>query len=200
MAALALRSAAAPACAALTFSSPASPAGQSNLRSGGCSFLASCSQLVTQAPSSVAPPQRHASVRAADPDLEDFEKRLESLRRVPRGEGAKAQKRKGAGAEEPRKGDDKKEVYLEPVSLQEPAVNGVPLSLGFAPYAEILNGQLALLGLGALLSVELYTGGALVNFHEGGTIGTQAYFILGLSAMLIKFQKEKISVWPEGKK
>ena len=59
------------------------------------------------------------------------------------------------------------EVYLEPVPLQEPAVNGVPLSLGFAPYAERLNGQLALLGLGALLSVELYTGGSLVNFHEG---------------------------------
>jgi hypothetical protein len=59
------------------------------------------------------------------------------------------------------------EIYLEPVPLQEPAVNGVPLSLGFTPYAENLNGQLALLGLGALLSVELYSGGSFVNFHEG---------------------------------
>eukprot|EP00243_Klebsormidium_subtile_P003713 TRINITY_DN17303_c0_g1_i1.p1 TRINITY_DN17303_c0_g1~~TRINITY_DN17303_c0_g1_i1.p1 ORF type:complete len:201 (-),score=24.32 TRINITY_DN17303_c0_g1_i1:229-831(-) len=200
MAALALQCAAGPACVAWTSPGPAKPASQTDLRSGRCSFLASCSQLVPQAFSSVARAARHATVRAADPDLEDFEKRLESLRRVPRGEGAKAQKRKGAGAEEPRKGDDKKEVYLEPVSLQEPAVNGVPLSLGFAPYAEILNGQLALLGLGALLSVELYTGGSLVNFHEGGTIGTQAYFILGLSAMLIKFHKERISVWPESRK
>lgn len=115
MAALTLHSAAAPAYAASTFPSSASSVSQSDLRSGRCSFLASCSQLVPQAPCAVARAERHAGVRAADPqaDLEDFEKRLESLRRVPRGEGTKAQKRKGAGAEEPRKGDDKKVLKAE---------------------------------------------------------------------------------------
>ncbi|GLT66891.1 hypothetical protein SLA2020_392330 [Shorea laevis] len=47
---------------------------------------------------------------------------------------------------------------LPPVPLKEPMSGGLKVDFGFSPYSERINGRIAILGLTALLLVELATG------------------------------------------
>ncbi|XP_065045367.1 uncharacterized protein LOC103989748 isoform X1 [Musa acuminata AAA Group] len=139
------------------------------------------------------------SPTAADPS---FEKRLNQIRLKYRsGTGKKAEQRKarkspGAGAGS--SGKKKGSVLLPPVPLREPmAVGGVPVEVGFTPYSERLNGRLAGLGLAALLLVELGSGKGLLRYHAPAVIFIQIYTVAAAGALFIKFDKERISVWPE---
>ncbi|KAJ8484685.1 hypothetical protein OPV22_017170 [Ensete ventricosum] len=137
------------------------------------------------------------SPAAADPS---FDKRLNQIRLKYRsGTGKKAEQRKArkapsAGSSGKKKGS----VLLPPVPLREPmAVGGVPVEVGFTPYSERLNGRLAGLGLAALLLVELGSGKGLLRYHAPAVIFIQIYTVAAAGALFIKFEKERISVWPE---
>ncbi|KAH7440203.1 hypothetical protein KP509_04G096200 [Ceratopteris richardii] len=137
---------------------------------------------------------------------DDFEERLAKIRRRSNsGTGTKAAKRKA------RKSGDYTslastggkgkavEVFLPPVPLKDPISDGLPVALGFNSYTERINGRFAALGLAAVLLVELATGSSFLKYHESSVIGLQAYTMLAASAIFIKYEKEKISVWPKRK-
>ncbi|ONK62379.1 uncharacterized protein A4U43_C07F3270 [Asparagus officinalis] len=87
---------------------------------------------------------------------------------------------------------------LPPVPLREPmTVNGLKVDLGFTPYSEMLNGRVAMLGLAALVLVELGSGKGLLSYHAPPVLFLQVYTVAALSAIFVKFEKERISVWPE---
>lgn len=71
------------------------------------------------------------------------------------------------------------------------------MELGFTPYTERLNGRMAGLGLAALLLVELATGKSVLNYHTPSVVWLQVYFLAAVSAMFVKIEKEKVSVWPK---
>ncbi|KAF0904748.1 hypothetical protein E2562_036879 [Oryza meyeriana var. granulata] len=73
---------------------------------------------------------------------------------------------------------------------------GVPVEFGFSAYSERLNGALASVGLAALLLVELGSGQALVKYHQPATLLLQVYTIAAAGAVFVKYEKERISVWP----
>lgn len=125
-----------------------------------------------------------------------FENRLAQVRLKYRsGEGKKAEKRRS------RKGGSSKKsatVLLPPVPLKE-AVNaaGLKVDVGFSPYSEMLNGRVAALGLAALLLVELGSGRGILSYHAPPILFIQVYTVAAASALFIKFEKERISIWPE---
>ncbi|KAF3585484.1 hypothetical protein F2Q69_00031824 [Brassica cretica] len=129
-----------------------------------------------------------------DSDTEDFESRLSNIRlRYRSGTGKKAEVRKSKkGSAGPPSG-----LYLPPVSLKEPVSGGLKVELGFTPYTERLNGRMAGLGLAALLLVELATGKSLLSYHTPSVVWLQVYFMAAVSAMFVKIEKEKVSVWPK---
>lgn len=86
---------------------------------------------------------------------------------------------------------------MPPVSLKEPVSGGLKVELGFTPYTERLNGRMAGLGLVALLLVELATGKSLLSYHTPSVVWLQIYFMAAVSAMFVKIEKEKVSVWPK---
>ena len=88
-------------------------------------------------------------------------------------------------------------MYLPPVPLKEAVSDGLKVELGFSKYSEKLNGRIAILGWAALLLVELATGKGVINYHTPGTVIIQLYFVAAVTAIYVKFQKEKISVWPD---
>lgn len=141
-----------------------------------------------------AEPQASAT---ADPT---FENRLARVRLKYRsGAGKKAEQRRarksggGGGG-----GGGKKKVMLPPVPLKEAvAADGLAVEVGFSPYSERLNGRLAGLGLAALLLVELGSGQSLVRYHSPAILFIQLYSIAAAAALLIKFEKERISIWPQ---
>ena len=49
-------------------------------------------------------------------------------------------------------------MYLPPVPLKESVSGGLKVEIGFSPYSERVNGRVTILGLSALLLVELATG------------------------------------------
>lgn len=88
-------------------------------------------------------------------------------------------------------------VYLAPVPLKEAVSGGLKVDVGFSPYSERLNGRIAILGLTALLLVEIATGKGVVNYHTPAIVLIQIYFVAAVSALYVKYEKEKISVWPQ---
>jgi hypothetical protein len=132
---------------------------------------------------------------------EDFEDRLNKLRRRSSGgaPGKKAQFRnRGKKNYKAASGTGSgSSLYLPPVPLKEAVSGGLKVELGFSKYSEKLNGKLAILGWAALLLVELATGKGVLNYHTPGTVIIQLYFVAAVTAIYVKFQKEKISVWPD---
>lgn len=159
--------------------------------------------LVSAAPLGAADDDAPAELDASaeSPIVEDdpsFEKRLNQIRvKYRSGSGKKAEQRKSRKA--PGGGGTKKgSVLLPPVPLREPvASGGVTVEAGFTPYSERLNGRLAGLGLAALLLVELGAGQGLLRYHSPAIIFIQIYTVAAAGTLFIKFDKEKISVWPE---
>lgn len=87
-------------------------------------------------------------------------------------------------------------VFLPPVPLKDPVSGGLKVDFGFSPYSERLNGRLAGLGLAALLLVELGTGKSTINYHTPAIVFLQVYFMTAACALYAKYEKEKVSVWP----
>ncbi|KAJ7295867.1 hypothetical protein O6H91_03G005100 [Diphasiastrum complanatum] len=130
---------------------------------------------------------------------ESFEERLARLqRRVSRGSGKKAERRKARKEGLPSQSAKGKSssVLLAPVPLQDSVSDGLAVQLGLNAYAERLNGRLAALGLAAVLLVELASGMSFLKYHEPAIIGVQIYTVLAASALFVKYEKEKISIWP----
>ncbi|KAL3521006.1 hypothetical protein ACH5RR_019155 [Cinchona calisaya] len=131
-----------------------------------------------------------------DPD--NFENRLSQVRlRYKSGTGKKAEIRKTRkgkkGASTSSSGSG---MYLPPVPLKEAFSEGLNVEFGFSPYSERVNGRIALVGLTALILVELATGQGVIKYHSPPIILIQVYFMAAASALFVKYEKEKISVWP----
>ena len=135
-----------------------------------------------------------------------FEERLAKLQR--RKSGKKAEKRKAlkgnssyasssSAASNTTKTRGKGSVLLPPIPLQDPISDGFPVELGFNSYTERINGRFAALGIAAILLIELSTGESFLKFHDSSVLTLQIYFLLSCSALFIKYEKEKISVWPK---
>uniref|UniRef100_M8BKD0 Uncharacterized protein n=1 Tax=Aegilops tauschii TaxID=37682 RepID=M8BKD0_AEGTA len=122
----------------------------------------------------------------------EFEKRVLQLKsRV----GPK--KRGSAGARKRKAAAESNAVTLPPVPLREPrSALGLPVEFGFAADSERLNGLLATVGLTALLLVELGSGKSLVKYHQAPTLFLQVYTIVAAGTVYVKYEKERISVWP----
>ncbi|KAK1267555.1 hypothetical protein QJS04_geneDACA021880 [Acorus gramineus] len=130
-----------------------------------------------------------------------FENRLSQIRLKYRsGTGKKAELRKAKKSSSSPTKKTKGGVFLPPVALKEPvSSDGLKVDLGFSPYSERLNGRLAALGLAALLLVELGSGKSLLKYHNPPTLFLQVYTVSSLGAVFVKFEKEKVSVWPSQK-
>ncbi|CAI5473592.1 unnamed protein product [Closterium sp. Yama58-4] len=182
------------------------------------------SSLSSRIPTSLASTlPRHVSssrvsrlvVRASSDD-EEFEARLERLRRKnASGTGKKAEERKAkaSGDAPPASASSsasstsdatsaaaeaaKIAEILPPLPLKDPVSDGLPVLLGFSAYTERLSGRLAAIGLAALVSVELASGSSILEYHDGATLAVQVYFLLGLGALYVKYEKDKSSVLPK---
>ncbi|XP_073303033.1 uncharacterized protein [Primulina huaijiensis] len=155
------------------------------------------------------PPPRNISILRAtakedppptepEPGKEDdsFEKRLYQVRlRNRSGTGKKAELRKSKKGKKIGSGSGSS-IFLPPVALKEALSEGLTVEFGFSSYAERIHGRLAILGLGALLSVELATGQGVISYHSPSIIFVQLYFVAAVSALYVKYEKEKVSVWP----
>lgn len=129
----------------------------------------------------------------SEPESEDFDKRMNEFRlRYRSGTGKKAELRKGKKS----KKASSSGVYLPPVPLKEAVSDGMKVEMGFSEFSERLNGRIAILGVAALLLVELATGKGVINYHSPAIILIQLYFVAAVSALYVKYHKEKISVWP----
>ncbi|XP_073010221.1 uncharacterized protein [Typha latifolia] len=128
-----------------------------------------------------------------------FENRLAQVRLKYRsGTGKKAEQRRSKKSPSSSSGKNKKAVMLPPVPLRSAmSAMGVEVEIGFTPYSERLNGRLAGLGLAALLLVELASGKPLVAYHAPAVIFIQIYTVAAAAAVFVKFEKERISVWPQ---
>ncbi|KAL5569180.1 hypothetical protein UlMin_025755 [Ulmus minor] len=126
---------------------------------------------------------------------EDFETRLSQVRLKYRsGTGKKAELRKNRKSKKSPGGGGS--MFLPPVPLKEPVSGGLKVDFGFSPYSERLNGRVAILGLTALVLVELATGQSVIKYHTPSIILIQVYFVAAVTALYVKFEKEKVSVWP----
>uniref|UniRef100_A0A803M9G3 Uncharacterized protein n=1 Tax=Chenopodium quinoa TaxID=63459 RepID=A0A803M9G3_CHEQI len=113
---------------------------------------------------------------------DDFDSRLSQMRLKYRsGTGKKAEIRKIKKGKQSDSGGTGKE----------------PVDFGFSPYTERVNGRLAGVGLVALLLVELATGKSVISYHTPSIVFIQIYFMAAVSAVYLKFEKEKVSVWPQ---
>lgn len=70
------------------------------------------------------------------------------------------------------------------------------MEFGFSPFSERINGWIAILGISALVLVELATGKSVISYHTPAIILIQVYFVAAVAAVYIKYEKEKVSVWP----
>ncbi|XP_004308828.1 PREDICTED: uncharacterized protein LOC101309494 [Fragaria vesca subsp. vesca] len=141
-------------------------------------------------------PETPPSDPAPEPASSDFDDRLSQVRlRYRSGTGKKAEARKSKKSKS--SGSSGSSVFLPPVPLKEPVSGGLKVDFGFSPYSERVNGRVALLGLMALLLVELATGKSVFKFHTPSVVLVQVYFVAAATAVYIKFEKEKVSVWPQ---
>ncbi|TKY74434.1 hypothetical protein E2542_SST03195 [Spatholobus suberectus] len=137
------------------------------------------------------------SLPEPDPSDDDFDSRINQLRlRYRSGTGKKAEVRKSRKSKKGTSGSGSG-VYLPPVPLKEAVSGGVKVEFGFSRYSERLNGRIAVLGLAALVLVELATGKGVINYHTPAIILIQVYFVAAVGALFVKYEKEKISVWPQ---
>lgn len=74
---------------------------------------------------------------------------------------------------------------------------GLKVDFGFSPYSERVNGWVAIVGLSALLSVELATGKSVISYHSPAIVFIQLYFVAAITALYVKYEKERVSVWPK---
>ncbi|XVE99439.1 hypothetical protein REPUB_Repub03eG0197800 [Reevesia pubescens] len=139
-----------------------------------------------------------SSSSSDSPDSDPFESRLSQVRlRYRSGTGKKAELRKSkkvgsvSGS-----GSTSSSIYLPPVNLKEAISNGLKVDFGFSPYTERINGRMAILGLTALVLVELATGKSVISYHTPAVILIQIYFVAAAGALFVKYEKEKVSVWP----
>ncbi|KAJ7976233.1 FKBP-type peptidyl-prolyl cis-trans isomerase [Quillaja saponaria] len=150
-----------------------------------------------QTPASDSEPSESSSQPESGSDTNDdtsFEKRMTQFRlRNRSGIGKKAELRK---VKKSKKGTSGSGVYLPPIPLKEPVSGGLKVDLGFSPYSERINGRVAILGLSALLLVELATGKSVINYHTPAIVLIQIYFVAAVAALYVKYEKERISVWP----
>lgn len=139
--------------------------------------------------------QSESSAPASD---DDFDTRMNEFRlRYRSGTGKKAEQRKVKKSKKGTASASGSGVYLPPVPLKESVSGGLKVDIGFSPYSERLNGRIAILGLTALLLVELATGKGVINYHTPAIVLIQMYFVAAVSALYVKYEKEKISVWPQ---
>ncbi|KAK9283692.1 hypothetical protein L1049_011942 [Liquidambar formosana] len=134
------------------------------------------------------------------PDSEsgEFESRLSQMRlRYRSGTGKKAELRKARKSKKPSSSSSGGGVFLPPVPLKEPVSGGVKVDFGFSPYSERVNGRIAILGLSALLLVELATGKSVIRYHSPAIVFIQIYLVAAVAALYVKYEKESVSVWPE---
>ncbi|GAY45363.1 FKBP-type peptidyl-prolyl cis-trans isomerase [Citrus sinensis] len=150
------------------------------------------STFTTRATDSETP----AEPETSQPDPDDkFENRLSKLRiRYRSGTGKKAEARKSKKGSTAKSGSS---MYLPPVPLNEPMSGGLKVDFGFSSYSERINGRIAILGLTALVAVELATGKGVINYHTPAIVLIQVYFVAAVSALFVKYEKERVSVWPE---
>ncbi|RWR85995.1 hypothetical protein CKAN_01487600 [Cinnamomum micranthum f. kanehirae] len=142
------------------------------------------------------------SSSSSSPKEEDgeFENRLSRVRlkyRSGTGKKAEIRKAKKSGASSPSRTKGGNNVFLPPIPLKEPVSGGMKVDFGFSPFTERLNGRLAGLGLAALLLVELGSGKSLLSYHTAPILFIQIYFVASVSALFIKYEKEKTSIWPK---
>ncbi|KAK3018512.1 hypothetical protein RJ639_003685 [Escallonia herrerae] len=101
-----------------------------------------------------------------EPPTDDFEARLAQLRvRNRSGTGKKAEVRKSRKSNK-KAGPSGTSVFLPPVPLKEPVSGGLKVEFGFTPYSERINGRVAMLGLSALVLVELATGKSVISYYS----------------------------------
>ncbi|KAK2633804.1 hypothetical protein Ddye_028596 [Dipteronia dyeriana] len=150
--------------------------------------------FTTRATSDPETPAESEPTSGSDPDG-SFESRLAQLRiRNRSGLGKKAEIRKS------KKGaSTSSSMYLPPVALKEAKSGGLKVDFGLSPYSERINGRLAMLGSTAMLAVELATGKGVLNYHTPAIVLLQVYFVAAIGALFVKYEKEKVSVWPQPK-
>ncbi|RXH94363.1 hypothetical protein DVH24_024047 [Malus domestica] len=142
------------------------------------------------------PPPEPSSESGSVPD--DFDSKLSQVRlRYRSGTGKKAEIRKTKKSKSGSGSSSASNLYLPPVPLKEPVFGGLKVDFGFSPYSERLNGRIAILGLTALLLVELATGKSVLKYHTPSVVLVQVYFVAAVAAVYIKYEKEKVSVWPQ---
>ncbi|XP_057981810.1 uncharacterized protein LOC131167060 [Malania oleifera] len=135
--------------------------------------------------------QSEPEPKPSDPDA--FEARLDQVRfRYRSGKGKKAERRKSRKS----RSSSGASVFLPPVALKEAVSRGLKVEFGFSRYSERLNGRIAILGLTALVLVEVATGKGVISFHTPAVVLVQIYFVAAVSALYAKYEKERISVWP----
>ncbi|CAL1387191.1 unnamed protein product [Linum trigynum] len=135
---------------------------------------------------------------SSDSSSDPFDSRISNFRvRYRAGTGKKAEMRKARKQAASSSSSSGASLYLPPVPLKQPVSGGLKVEFGFTPYSERLNGRIAALGLAALLLVELATGKSVLNYHTPSIVLIQIYFVAAVSAVYMKYEKEKISVWPE---
>lgn len=136
-----------------------------------------------------------ATESGSDPKDDPFESRLSQVRlRYRSGTGKKAEARKVKKSK--RGSSPSGGMYLPPVALKEPVSEGLKVEFGFSPYSERMNGRIAILGLSALLLVELATGKGVINYHTPAIVLIQVYSVAAVAALYAKYEKERVSVWP----
>ncbi|KAF8021938.1 hypothetical protein BT93_G2160 [Corymbia citriodora subsp. variegata] len=146
-------------------------------------------------PPSEATPTATDAGSGSGPKDDAFDSRLSQVRlRYRSGTGKKAEVRKEKKSK--RGPSPSGGMYLPPVALQEPVSEGLKVEFGFTPYSERMNGRIAVLGLTALLLVELATGNGVINYHTSAIVLIQVYFVAAVAALYAKYEKERVSVWP----
>ena len=142
-------------------------------------------------------PQSSSSSSSTSPDSDPFESRLSQVRlRYRSGTGKKAKLRKSKKSGSVSGSTSSSSIYLPPVPLKESISNGLKVDFGFSQYSERINGRIAILGLTALVLVELATGKSVISYHTPSIILIQIYFVATIGALFVKYEKEKVSVWP----
>ncbi|KAK6139223.1 hypothetical protein DH2020_027031 [Rehmannia glutinosa] len=163
--------------------------------------------LKFHAPPRAAPEEDSAAASTSSepapaPDQDDsFENRLSQVRlRYRSGSGKKPRSGRPGKGRKPGPGQLLDRAYFSPVALKEPVSEGLKVEFGFSPYSERVNGRIAILGLSALFLVELATGQGVINYHSPAIVFIQVYFVAAVSALYVKYEKEKVSVWPQSGK
>ncbi|KAH7537323.1 uncharacterized protein LOC107413581 [Ziziphus jujuba] len=134
-----------------------------------------------------------------EPESDDaFEERLSQIRvRYRSGTGKKAELRKARKGRKSSGSPESGGMYLPPVPLKEPVSGKLKVDFGFSPYSERVNGWVAIVGLSALVLVELATGKSVIKYHSPAIVLIQIYFVAAVAALYIKYEKERVSVWPK---